>query len=167
MGDNLVLYRRQRGSSVPDSWLNFKWTLSNCRVRTSSWGTMAAELSLSKLSFRLLRLGKETVEWQRLRTGSCERNAASLALDRFPNSSQRAVIWLSRRHNRFHIKIAHKQTEAPCLSGSWETMVISEMSPWWKPNRAHARVCVREGALTAVSRGSVSGWWWVAVPLCC
>lgn len=48
-------YRRQRGSSVPDSWLNFKWTLSSCRVRTSSCGTMAAELSLSKLSFRLLR----------------------------------------------------------------------------------------------------------------
>lgn len=48
-------YRRQRGSRVPDSWLNFKWTLSNCRVRTSSWGIMAAELSLSKLPFRLLK----------------------------------------------------------------------------------------------------------------
>lgn len=48
-------YRRQRGSRVPDSWLNFKWTLSNWRVRTSSWGIMAAELSLSKLSFRLLK----------------------------------------------------------------------------------------------------------------
>lgn len=61
-----VRYRRQRGSSVPDSWLNFRWTLSNCRVRTNSCGTMAAELSLSKLSFRLLRnRGKRTKEWLR------------------------------------------------------------------------------------------------------
>lgn len=50
-----VQYRRQRGSSVPDSWLNFRWTLSSWRVRTNSCGTMAAELSLSRLSFRLLR----------------------------------------------------------------------------------------------------------------
>lgn len=47
-------YRRQSGSSVPDSWLNFRWTLSNWRVRTNSCGTIADELSLSKLSFRLL-----------------------------------------------------------------------------------------------------------------
>lgn len=61
-----VWYLRQRGSSVPDSWLNFRWTLSNCRVRTNSCGTMAAELSLSKLSFRLLRnRGKRTKEWLR------------------------------------------------------------------------------------------------------
>lgn len=55
VGGRRLQYRRQRGSSVPDSWLNFRWTLSNCRVRTNSWGTMAAELSLSKLSFRLLK----------------------------------------------------------------------------------------------------------------
>ena len=47
---------RQSGSRVPDSWLNLRWTLSSCRVRTSSWGTMAAELSLSRLSFLLLRI---------------------------------------------------------------------------------------------------------------
>lgn len=46
---------RQRGMSAPDSWLNFRCTLSSCLVRTSSWGMMAAELSLSKLSLRLLR----------------------------------------------------------------------------------------------------------------
>ena len=46
---------RQSGSRVPDSWLNLRWTLSSCLVRTSSWGTMAAELSLSRLSFLLLR----------------------------------------------------------------------------------------------------------------
>ena len=47
---------RQSGSRVPDSWLNLRWTLSSCRVRTSSWGTMAAELSHSRLSFLLLRI---------------------------------------------------------------------------------------------------------------
>lgn len=46
---------RQRGISAPDSWLNFRCTLSSCLVRISSWGMIAAELSLSKLSFRLLR----------------------------------------------------------------------------------------------------------------
>lgn len=46
---------RQRGMSAPDSWLNFRCTLSSCLVRISSWGMMAAELSLSKLSLRLLR----------------------------------------------------------------------------------------------------------------
>lgn len=47
-------YLRHSGRSVPDSWLNFRCTLSSCRVRTSSWGTIAAELSLSRLSLRLL-----------------------------------------------------------------------------------------------------------------
>ena len=46
---------RQRGMSAPDSWLNFRCTLSSCLVRISSWGMIAAELSLSKLSLRLLR----------------------------------------------------------------------------------------------------------------
>lgn len=45
---------RQRGMSAPDSWLNFRCTLSSCLVRISSWGMIAAELSLSKLSLRLL-----------------------------------------------------------------------------------------------------------------
>lgn len=47
---------RQRGMSAPDSWLNFRCTLSSCLVRISSWGMMAAELSLSKLSLRLLKV---------------------------------------------------------------------------------------------------------------
>lgn len=45
---------RQRGMSAPDSWLNFRCTLSSCLVRINSWGMIAAELSLSKLSLRLL-----------------------------------------------------------------------------------------------------------------
>lgn len=49
---------KQRGMSAPDSWLNFRCTLSSCLVRISSWGMIAAELSLSKLSLRLL--SKET-----------------------------------------------------------------------------------------------------------
>lgn len=52
---------RQRGMSAPDSWLNFRCTLSSCLVRISSWGMMAAELSLSKLSLRLLREQKKCI----------------------------------------------------------------------------------------------------------
>lgn len=48
-------HRRQRGMRAPDSWLNFRCTLSSCRVRISSWGMMAVELSLSRLSLRLLQ----------------------------------------------------------------------------------------------------------------
>lgn len=125
--------------------------ISNGRSPTVVFGpTRAGRWPLNSRSPNCLsdswERGKDA-EWQRLRNSSCERNAASLALDRFPNSRQRAVIWLSRRHNRFHIKIAHKQTKAPCLSDSWGTMVISEMSPWCKPNRTHARVCVWEELL--------------------
>lgn len=46
---------RQRGMRAPDSWLNFRCTLSSCRVRMSSWGIMVVELSLSRLSLRLLQ----------------------------------------------------------------------------------------------------------------
>lgn len=50
----VLAHLRQRGIRAPDSWLNFRCTLSSCRVRISSWGITAEELSLPKLSLRLL-----------------------------------------------------------------------------------------------------------------
>lgn len=53
-GRAVFAHLRQRGMRAPDSWLNFRCTLSSCRVRINSWGMMAVELSLSRLSLRLL-----------------------------------------------------------------------------------------------------------------
>lgn len=127
VGERMVRYRRQRGSSVPDSWLNFKWTLSSCRVRTNSWGTMAAELSLSKLSFRLLRNRDrgDDKEWKSMRNSSRERNGISLAPYRFHNSCHRALTRLCGRRNKFIIKTANK------LATNHHIILVAEKQ-WWQ-----------------------------------
>lgn len=115
-------YRRQRGSRVPDSWLNFKWTLSNCRVRTSSWGMMAAELSLSKLSFRLLRTKEESVKKKR----DAPEEATSSLLFAFIRVTKQ--LW--RQHEGFLHRRRHWRRRRAALE-------LTEVSPesasgcWW------------------------------------
>lgn len=117
-------YRRQRGSRVPDSWLNFKWTLSNCRVRTSSWGMMAAELSLSKLSFRLLRTKEESVKKKKGRA----RRSNVIAAVCF-HTSDKTIVKTARRSGFLHRRRHWRRRRA--------ALELTEVSPesasgcWW------------------------------------